>query len=111
MGGAPTLRGELRRAVRVRHYSRRTEEAYDGWVRRFVRFCGLRHPRELGAAEVAAFLSHLAERERLSAATQNQAASVYYELGVTGRTSWLLENKACHSTSSVFSPYWQPSCF
>lgn len=75
MGGAPTLRGELRRAVRVRHYSRRTEEAYDGWVRRFVRFCGLRHPRELGAAEVAAFLSHLAERERLSAATQNQAAS------------------------------------
>src|SRR5712691_5605434 len=70
-----TLLAELRRAVRVRHYSRRTEEAYVAWVRRFVRFSGLRHPRELGAAEVSAFLSHLAERDGLSAASQNQAAS------------------------------------
>ncbi len=46
-----------------------------GWVRRFVRFSGLRHPRELGQPDVAAFLSHLAEREGLSAASQNQAAS------------------------------------
>ena len=50
----------LRHAIRVRHYSIRTEEAYVDWVRRFVRFHGRRHPRELGAPEVAAFLTHLA---------------------------------------------------
>jgi integron integrase len=57
----------------VRHYSRRTEEAYVGWVRRFVRFCGLRHPADLGAVEVAAFLTHLAVQGKVGAATQNQA--------------------------------------
>jgi integron integrase len=61
--------------VRLLHYSARTEEAYVAWVRRFVKFCGLRHPRDLGSSDVRAFLSHLAERERLSAASQNQAAS------------------------------------
>src|SRR5213592_804989 len=72
----------LRQAIRVRHYSGRTEEAYVAWVRRFVRFHGLRHPQELGVGEVSSFLSHLAERDRLSAASQNQAASalgVLYE--------------------------------
>ena len=83
----PRLLVLVRRAIRLRHYSRRTEEAYVAWVRRFVRFCGLRHPAELGRAEVTAFLSHLAEREGLSAASQNQAASALgflYE-GVLGR--------------------------
>ena len=51
------LLAQVRQAIRVRHYSDRTEEAYVCWVRRFVRFCGLRHPRELGAAEVTRFLS------------------------------------------------------
>jgi len=69
------LLGALRRALRLRHYSHRTEEAYVAWVRRFVRFSGLRHPAELGPGEVRRFLSHLAEAERLSAASQNQAAS------------------------------------
>jgi integron integrase len=59
--------------MRTRHYSPRTEEAYGHWFRRFVRFHGMRHPRELGAAEVTAFLSHLAVAERCAAATQNQA--------------------------------------
>ena len=63
----------VRRAVAVRHYSGRTADAYVAWVRRFVRFQGMRHPRELGPAEVAAFLSDLAVRGRVSAATQNQA--------------------------------------
>jgi integron integrase len=65
----------LREAIRVRHYSLRTEQAYVGWVRRFVHFHGLRHPREMGAAEVAAFLTHLASERNVSASTQGQAKS------------------------------------
>jgi len=45
---SPRLMAQLRQAIRVRHYSRRTEQAYAWWVRRFIRFSGLRHPRELG---------------------------------------------------------------
>jgi hypothetical protein len=56
----PRLLDQVRAAVRMRHYSRRTEEAYAAWVRRFVLFHDKRHPREMGEAEVAAFLSHLA---------------------------------------------------
>lgn len=59
--------------VRTLHYSRRTEEAYSAWVRRFVVFHGRRHPQSLGANEVREFLSALAVREQVSAATQNQA--------------------------------------
>jgi integron integrase len=70
-----TLLGELRRAVRVRHYSRRTEEAYVWWVRRFVHFCGRRHPRGLGERDVTRFLSSLAVDRGVSASTQNQALS------------------------------------
>lgn len=65
----------LRRAMRLRHYSRRTEEAYAGWVHRFVRFCGLRHPRELGPSDVTRFLSSLAVDRLVSASTQNQVLS------------------------------------
>jgi len=67
------LLAELRQALRLRHYSRRTEEVYVGWVRRFVKFSGLRHPRELGQAEVTRFLSSLAVDRHVSASTQNQA--------------------------------------
>ncbi len=74
--GQPTrLLDQLRAAIRSRHYSIRTEAAYVEWVRRFIRFHGLRHPRELGAAEVGAFLSHLAADRNVAASTQNQARS------------------------------------
>jgi integrase len=63
----------LRRQCRVRHYSRRTEETYVGWVRRFVAFHGRRHPKDLAEAEIAAFLSSLAIDAQMSAGTQNQA--------------------------------------
>lgn len=69
----PRLLDRLRNAIRVRHYSIRTEEAYVGWARRYVIFHGKRHPAELGAVEVAAFLTHLAVRGRVAASTQNQA--------------------------------------
>ncbi len=71
----PKLLAQVRSALRARHYSRRTEEAYVGWIRRFVKFHGLRHPSTLGAAEVTGFLTHLAERGQVASSTQTQALS------------------------------------
>src|SRR5438093_11284196 len=76
--GPRTLLGRLRAAVRARHYSPRTEESYVGWVRRFVVFHGRRHPDQLGEAEVRAFVEHLADRDGVSAATQNQAVAALW---------------------------------
>src|SRR5437879_6547356 len=73
MADGPGLLARLRAAIRVRHYSRRTEEAYVGWVRRYVRFCGLRHPAELGERDVERFLTSLAVERGVSGSTQNQA--------------------------------------
>jgi integron integrase len=74
-GSAGKLRllDQVRAAIRVRHYSPRTEEAYVAWVRRFILFHGKRHPLEMGEPEVGAFLSDLAVRGQVSASTQNQA--------------------------------------
>ncbi len=72
---APRLLDRVHEAVRIRHYSRRTEKAYTGWIRRFVLFHGKRHPDEMGEAEITAFLSDLATRRRVAASTQNQALS------------------------------------
>jgi integron integrase len=69
------LLDQLREAVRYLHYSIRTEEAYVQWVRAFIRFHGLRHPREMGKAEVEAFLSHLANARKVSPSTHKQALS------------------------------------
>ncbi len=69
----PRLLDRVREAIRVRHYSYRTEEQYVGWVRRYILFHGKRHPRDLGAEEVEAFLSSLAVQGNVAAATQNQA--------------------------------------
>jgi len=63
----------VREAIRVRHYSIRTEQAYLGWIRRFIVFNGKRHPEKMGAAEVGAFLTHLAVARGVSPSTQNQA--------------------------------------
>jgi integron integrase len=72
---APRLIDQVRRAIKVRHYSPRTEKAYVGWIVRYVRFHALRHPAEMGADEVTEFLSHLATGPRVAASTQNQALS------------------------------------
>lgn len=71
----PSLLTLVRRAIRVRHYSLRTEDAYVAWIRQFIRFCGTRHPRELGPSDVTRFLSSLAVDRNVSASTQNQALS------------------------------------
>ncbi len=70
---APRILEQVRAAIRVRHYSIRTEEAYLHWIRRFILFHGKRHPLQLGEAAVAAFLSDLASVGQVAPATQNQA--------------------------------------
>ena len=69
------LLDRVRAAIRARHYSLRTEEAYVGWVRRFILFHRKRHPAEMGEAEINQFLTHLAVAENVAASTQNQALS------------------------------------
>jgi integron integrase len=69
----PKLLDRLRDALRLRHYSLRTEEAYVAWARRFILFHHKRHPLEMGAVEINAFLTHLAVAGHVSASTQNQA--------------------------------------
>lgn len=71
----PKLLERMRIHLRTRHYSIRTEEAYLDWARRFILFHGKRHPQDMGAPEVEAFLSHLAVERQVSASTQNQAKS------------------------------------
>ena len=86
----PKLLDRVRDAIRLRHYSPRTEQAYVGWIRRFIVFNGKRHPRELGEREVSAFLSGLAGRG-VSASTQNQALSAMlflYDVVIGERLAW-----------------------
>jgi integron integrase len=72
-GQPPRLLDQVRELIRIRHYSLRTEQAYVQWIRRYINFHGKRHPREMGADELTAFLSDLALRRNVAAATQNQA--------------------------------------
>lgn len=71
----PKLLDRVRAEIRVRHYSIRTESTYVDWVRRFILFHHKRHPADMGAEEVGAFLSYLATERQVSASTQNQAKS------------------------------------
>ena len=74
-GSAPRLLEQVRGRIRFKHYSIRTEQAYLDWIKRFIRHFGKRHPRDMGAAEVQQFLTHLAVAGRVAASTQNQAKS------------------------------------
>jgi integrase len=67
------LLDQVREVIRVKHYSIRTEDAYVQWIKRFIFFHGKRHPREMGAAEIEAFLTDLAVQKQVAASTQNQA--------------------------------------
>jgi integron integrase len=71
----PKLLDRLREALRSRHYSRRTEQTYCHWIKRFIFFHNKCHPVEMGELEINAFLTHLAIKERVSASTQTQALS------------------------------------
>ncbi len=80
----PALLDQVRQAVRMRHYSHKTEEAYIGWIRRFLVFHHHRHPAEIAEQEIGQYLSRLATHSRVSASTQNQALNavlfLYHEV-------------------------------
>ena len=69
------LLDQVRDAIRARHYSIRTEEAYIRWIREYIFFCNKQHPSQLGARDISAFFSHLAVKRNIAASTQNQALS------------------------------------
>ena len=71
----PKLLAQVRDALRSRHYSKRTEDTYVIWIRRYIFFHNVRHPADMAEAEVNQFLTHLAVKEKVSASTQNQALS------------------------------------
>ena len=103
--GRPKLLTRLRHAIRLHHYSERTEQAYVGWVVRFVRFHGTRDPALMGEPEIAAFLTHLATRRNVSASTQNQAlgALLFLYREVLGRRlAWM--DGVVHAKQSVRLP-------
>jgi len=68
----PKLLDQVRYAIRTKHYSLRTEEAYILWIKRFILFHNKRHPRDMGAQEINQFISHLAVKRNVAASTQNQ---------------------------------------
>ncbi len=72
---ATRLLDQVRERIRYKHYSLRTEQAYVQWVRMFVKWHGLRHPRDMGQLEIEGFLAMLANERRVAAATHNQALS------------------------------------
>ena len=74
-GSRPKLLDRVRHAIRTRHYSPRTEEAYVHWIRRYIVFHGKQHPSTLGAPDISTFLTWLAVERQVSASTQNQALS------------------------------------
>ena len=67
------LLDQMRDVMRLKHLSYRTEEAYLSWVKRFILFQDKRHPKDMGVAEIRAFLSHLAVHDQVAASTQNSA--------------------------------------
>lgn len=92
--GEKRLVERVREAIRARHYSRRTEQAYWYWIRQFIFFHGKRHPAQMGAAEVTAFLSWLATERDVAAATQGQALSALlflYQQVLGTKLPWLDE--------------------
>jgi site-specific recombinase XerD len=82
----PGLIQRYRELLQTRHYARRTVKTYKQWLRRYLCFHRLRHPREMGGAGVNAFLTHLAVQEQVSASTQNQAQELELEEVVRART-------------------------
>ena len=91
-GRNPKLLDQVRDVLRRKHFSLRTEQAYVGWIRRFILYHGKRHPREMAEAEVTEFLTHLARDGRVAASTQNQALSALlflYQQVLKQELGWL----------------------
>ncbi|HSR18379.1 MAG TPA: integron integrase [Ignavibacteriaceae bacterium] len=97
--GKPKLLDEARNFLRVNHYSIKTEAAYIGWIKRFIYFHNKKHPKEMGAEEIRDFINHLAVKNNVSAATQNQALNgilfLYKEI-LKKDIGWINEIKFAH---------------
>lgn len=93
------LLDQVRQAIRVKHYSIRTEEAYVNWIKRYILFHNKRHPQEMGVSEIEAFLTHLAVQQNVATSTQNQALSallfLYRRVGQTFQSAARTRSKAC----------------
>lgn len=101
----PRLLDLAREVIRRRHYSYRTEETYLQWMKRYILFSHKRHPRDLGAAEVTAFLNHLAAERHVAAATQNQALAALlflYKEVIAEPLPWL--DEVVHAKRPVRRP-------
>src|SRR2546430_6661924 len=88
----PKLIEQVRNVMRLKRYSLRTERTYWDWIERFIRFHQMKHPREMGEAEVTSFLTDLARVQKVSASTQNQALSALlflYKVVLKQELGWL----------------------
>ena len=110
-GNKPKLLDQLREALRALYYSRRTEQTYRFWVKRFVLFHHVRHPAEMAEPEINAFLTHLAVKERVNASTQNQALSALLflyrdvlgrEIGDLGEVIRAIKPTICYPSRNLF---------
>lgn len=93
-GKPKKLLEQTRDVLRLKHYSLRTERSYCDWIKRFIHFHQLRHPKEMGAEDISAFLTHLARVGNVSAATQNQALSALlflYQQVLKQEVGWIEE--------------------
>jgi integron integrase len=101
---SPKLLDQLRARLRILHYSIRTEDVYVDWTRRFILFHDKRHPRDMGVADVEAFLTHLAVVRQVSASTQNQAKAALlflYKQVLMMDLPWLREVVAAKVTKRL----------
>ena len=96
--GQPRLLDRVRHAIRARHYSLRTEEAYVGWIRRYILFHKKRHPMEMGEVEINAFVTHLAVAEGVGASTRPRRCR---RSSFSIATSW---RKSCPISTSSSAP-------
>src|SRR5215831_812798 len=98
---------QTRDVLRLKHYSLRTERSYCDWIKRFIHFHQLRHPKEMGAAEISRFLTHLARVGNVSAATQNQALSALLFLYQQVRGAQNLRVFAWHAPDNGGATLWE----
>lgn len=99
--GKRRLMDEVRSALRVKHYSIRTEESYVQWIKRYIFFHHKKHPADMGEAEISAFLTHLAVNKNVTASTQNQALMGLLFLCKQGLNKPLLWTQRCENYPDV----------
>jgi len=72
------LLDQVRHVIRKKHYSIRTEQAYTGWIKKFILFHGKKHPKDMGETEISQYISFLAVKQNVAASTQNQALPLFF---------------------------------